>query len=291
MPPLPRPKAWFWIRRWLIVFGIVTFVPYFILIGALYFSQRGLQYFPTPLAERPSISGLAIQDVLIRTPDGEALQAWYEPAQPGKPTILFLHGNGGRLSQGKYRYARMHDAGAGWLALSYRGYGGSTGRPTEEGLFIDGLAAYDWLRAKGVPPKDIVLHGLSLGSGVATYIATERPSRALILEAPFTAAVDVAADLYWFIPVGWLMSDQYLSRERIKDVHVPVLIAHGTLDRVIPFSQGVKLYELANPPKVFVRMAGSDHSTLVRDGVYACYWKFLGLAYDTEDAAQVCMPL
>jgi uncharacterized protein len=136
-----------------------------------------------------------------------------------------------------------------------------------------------------------VLHGHSLGSGVATYIATQRPSRALILEAPFTAAVDVASDLYWFIPVGWLMSDQYLSRERIRDVHVPVLIAHGTLDRVIPYAQGVKLYELANAPKVFVRMAGSDHSTLTRDGIYDCYWKFLGLAYDAASAARVCTPL
>jgi uncharacterized protein len=179
-----------------------------------------------------SLAGLGIRDVRIKTPDGETLDAWFAPPAPGKPVILYLHGNGGRLSDARWRYIRMHAQGAGYLALSYRGYGNSTGRPTEEGL-----------------------------------------------------------EMYWFIPVSWLMSDHYASRSRIKDVHVPILIAHGENDSVVPFTQGVALYGLANAPKTFVRMRGSDHSTLTRDGVYHCYWKFLGLPYDADDAARICAPL
>jgi len=114
---------------------------------------------------------------------------------------------------------------------------------------------------------------------VATWLAARRPARALILESPFTAAVDVAAEGYPFFPVGWLMRDQFLNRERIGRVHIPLLIAHGDRDSVIPFEEGVKLYELANQPKVFVRMRGSDHSTMTRDGVYECYWEFLKLSH------------
>jgi fermentation-respiration switch protein FrsA (DUF1100 family) len=243
----------------------------------LYVEQRHMVFVNDPGAEAPDIPGLSITDVRVPTPDSQSLEAWYEPPQPGKPVVLFLHGNGSTLHMGRSRYAHMHEEGVGYLAIAYRGYSGSTGTPTEKGLFIDGLAGYDWLRAKGFADKDIVIHGHSLGTGVAVYVATKRPARALILEAPFTAAVDVAAHRYPYMPVAWLMKDRFLSRDLIKDVHMPVLIAHGTADRTIPFAEGKRLYELANPPKVFVAMPGSDHNTLVRDGLYDHIWPFLGL--------------
>ena len=192
--------------------------------------------------------------------------------------ILFLHGQGSTLELGKWRYIRMHKEGVGYLALAYRGFSGSTGTPTEQGLFTDGLAAYDWLKAKGFKDADIVIHGHSLGTGVATYVATQRPARALILEAPFTGAVDVAKERYPYMPVDLLMRDKFLNRARIRDVHMPLLIAHGTADTVVPFSEGRALFAMANAPKTFVTMPGSEHNTLTRDGVYAYYWKFLGLA-------------
>ncbi len=282
------------IRRLLQRVAILTagalLATYVAVLGALYIYQRDMQY-PVQRegaeATPADLPGFNIQDERIRAPDGETLQAWYAPAQPGKPTILFLHGNAGTLIGEKWRFLRMRNEGVGYLALSYRGYGLSTGSPSEDGLLIDGLAAYDWLRAHGIAANDIVIHGHSLGSGVGIYVATKRPARALILEAPFTAAVDVAAYHYWYMPVGLLMTDQFLSRERIKDVHIPVLIAHGDLDSVIPFEQGAQLFASANAPKEFVRMHLSDHSTLTRDGVYACYWRFLGLPYDVADT-HVC---
>ncbi len=276
-------KALAWARNCLLALVAVVIAIYAIGVGILYFDQRKILYAPTPGAETPDITGVPIRDVAIRTPDSQTLEGWYLAPQPGKPVFLFFHGQGGTLEMGKWRYIRMHKEGVGFLALAYRGYSGSTGSPTETGLFTDGLAGYDWLKTQGFRDQDIVIHGHSLGSGVATYVATQRPARALILEAPFTAASDVAAGRYPFVPVGLLMHDKFLSRERIKDVHMPVLVIHGDKDSVIPFAEGQRLFDLANEPKTFVRMHGSEHNTLTRDGAYAYYWRFLGMK--VEDGA------
>ncbi|HTN41495.1 MAG TPA: alpha/beta fold hydrolase [Asticcacaulis sp.] len=284
-----RETAFGWRILRLAGLGLVATVlaAWLMAVGYLYFEQRHLLFYPERETETLAIKGLALQDIRIHTPDGETLQALYEAPRPGQPVILFLHGQGGTLMMGKWRYIRMHKQGVGYLALAYRGYSGSTGTPSEKGLLIDGLAAYDWLRAKGFKDSDIVIHGHSLGTGVATYVATQRPARALVLEAPFTAASDVGAERYPFIPVSILMKDRFLSRERIRDVHMPVLIAHGDRDSVIPFQQGERLFSLANEPKVFIRMHGSEHNTLTRDGVYPYYWKFLGLPETDVDPAIV----
>lgn len=257
--------------------GLVV-VAYVGIVGVLYFGQRSLLYHNWhAVAETPHISGLPITDLRLPTSDGESLEAWYEAPAPGKPVFLFFHGQGGTLADGKWRYIRLHDKGVGFLALAYRGYSGSTGHPSEKGLLIDGLTAYDWLAAQGFKPSDIVITGHSLGTGVGVYVATQRPARALILEAPFTAASDVAQGRYPFAPAQWLMQDKFLSRERIKAVHMPVLIIHGDKDKTIPFIEGQQLFALANQPKTFVRMHGSNHSTLTRDGAYGYYWRFLGM--------------
>jgi fermentation-respiration switch protein FrsA (DUF1100 family) len=259
-------------------------------LAVIYADQRYLVYRNKAGAEAPGIPGLPITDVRIATPDGQRLEAWYEPPRPGRPVFLFLHGKGTNLAAGTSRYIRMHKEGVGYLALAYRGFSGSTGAPSEKGLLIDGLAAYDWLRAKGFADRDIVLHGHSLGTGVATYVATQRPARALILEAPFTSTTDVAQDRYPFVPAALLLRDRFANRSRIKDVHMPVLIVHGTADATIPFPEGQKLYGLANAPKVFVVMPGSGHNTLVCDGLYDHVWPFLGLAKVDADPAPALTP-
>ncbi len=285
----PRNMAFAW--RLLRIAGLgllgTCLAAWLLAVGYLYINQRNLLFFPEPETEALAIKGLPLQDIRIHTPDGETLQALYEAPKPGQPVILFLHGQSGTLMMGKWRYIRMHKQGVGYLALAYRGYSGSTGTPSEKGLLIDGLAAYDWLKAKGFRDSDIVIHGHSLGTGVATYVATQRPARALILEAPFTAASDVGAERYPLIPVSLLMKDKFLSRERIKNVHMPVLIAHGDRDSVIPFKEGERLFALANEPKVFIRMHGSEHNTLTRDGVYPYYWKFLNLPETDVDPTLV----
>lgn len=172
------------------------------------------------------------------------------------------------------RWQRMRQAGFGVLAISYRGYPGSTGSPTEAGLDLDARAAYDWLRTR-YAVRDIVIQGHSLGSGVAVKLATDVEARALLLEAPFTAAVDVAAERMPWLPVNLLMFDQFRSRDVIGRVRCPVLIVHGERDGVISVEQGQRLFDLAPRPKQFVRVANGNHNSLSRDGLYTYLTQFL----------------
>lgn len=264
-----------WTRFFLIALAVVGGL-YLLVVGTMFFMQRELLYYPTPAGGVPDPAGPSIQIVHIDTQDGERLNGWWLPPQDGKPTILFFGGNASALVEQAGRWRRIADQGVGFLAIGYRGYDGSTGNPTEAGLGEDARAAYDWLTIR-VSAEDVVIQGFSLGSGVAVRLASERRARALILEAPFTSTADVAARIYPWAPVRLLLLDQYRSRDRIDRIEMPLLILHGDADQVVPFSQGRALYDLAKAPKMLVRMEGSDHNTLVRDGGYSHIWRFLGL--------------
>lgn len=262
--------------KWFLITCIATVsICYALIVGYFYSQQTQLLFRNIQANEIPHFENLNLRDVRIRTNDNETLQAWFLAPKPNQPVFLFLHGNASTLAMGEWRYRRVQTEGAGILALAYRGFSGSTGAPSEQGLFTDGLAAYDWLIAQGYKAEDIVIHGHSLGTGVATYVATKRNARALLLESPFTAASDAASFHYPYIPIQLLMRDKFLNRVRITNVKMPIMIAHGDKDSVIPFSQGQQLYRLINGQKEFVTMHGSEHNTLVRDGVYAHYWKFI----------------
>ena len=263
--------------------GIVAV--YVIVLGAMFFMQRDLLYYPVAAGASPDPGGPSIQVVQIDTEDGERLVGWWLPAEADNPTILFFNGNAAGLAVQEGRWRRIADRGVGFLAIGYRGYDGSTGRPTEAGLHKDAEAAYEWL-ARRVEPSRIVIHGFSLGSGVAVRLASQRPARAVVLEAPYTSTVDVAAKAYPWAPVSLLMLDQYRSRDIIDRIDAPVLVIHGDADEVIPFEQGWALYRMARPPKAFVRMVGSNHSTLVRDGAYDHIWRFLDLPPGPPSAAE-----
>lgn len=248
------------------------------MLAGMFALQRHLIYSTGDTGNLAGSGTLAIpgsERLTIETPDGERLAAWYRAPRSGAPVFLFFHGKGGSLERKTGRWSRIEKQGAGILAISYRGYPGSTGTPSETGLVTDARAAYDWLRARH-PAPNIVIHGLSLGAGVAVQLAAQVEARALVLEAPFTALVDVAAERYPWLSVRWLMRDRFLSRELIGQVRMPLLIIHGDRDTVIPFHHSERLFARANDPKVFVRMAGSDHSTLPRDGLYDDIWRFLG---------------
>lgn len=274
------------IRRVALGAVVVAVLGYIGLCGYLFAVQRSYIYHPVaPGSAEPPADGPPIQPLTIRTADGERLVAWYLPAQTGRPTILFFNGNAAGLAVQEGRWRRIADQGVGFLAVAYRGYEGSTGTPTEAGLHEDANAAYRWLTRR-VPSDDIVIHGFSLGSGVATRLAAEHPARALILEAPYTSTADVAARTTPWAPVRWLMLDQYRSIDRIGAVDMPVLILHGDRDSVIPFEMGERLFEAAPRPRTFVRMVGSDHNTLTRDGAYDQIWHFLAIPAEETTAAE-----
>jgi fermentation-respiration switch protein FrsA (DUF1100 family) len=249
---------------------------YLAVVGAMFFAQRELQYRPDPRFTLPEVQGVPIQVVRLTTSDGERLVAWYLPPLGERPVILHLNGNAGALVTQDGRWRRIARAGVGFLAVAWRGYAGSSGHPTEAGLIRDAEAGYDFLASRYAPER-IVIHGYSLGSGVAVRLAAERPARALVLEAPYTSAMELAEREYPMLPVSFLMLDRFMSRDLIGQVHAPVLIVHGDHDSVIPFDMGQTLYRLANAPKRFVPMPGSDHNTLVRDGLYDHVWPFLGV--------------
>ena len=261
----------------------VVLLLYLALVAAVTLFQRQLMYHPDPALVAPPVAGLPIQDIRLTTADGERLVAWYLPPRSGKPLILYFDGNGGVLSRQTDRWRAIASAGAGFLAVGYRGYSGSSGHPTEAGLHEDARAAYAWVAAR-YPVSAIVIQGHSLGTGVAVRLAAERPTRALILESPFTSTVDVAERWMPILPVRLFIWDRFMSRDWISHVHYPVMVIHGDKDGVIDFSFGQRLFDLANLPKTFVRMPGGGHDDLVGRGLYDHIWVFLGVAPGTGSA-------
>jgi len=242
---------------------IIAALIYLALLVGIYLLQRHLQYHPSRNQLVPEAIGLTgLEVVNLATDPREKLIAWYSPPQSGKPTILFFHGNGGDISGRGERFAFYQQAGFGVMFLSYRGYGESTGSPSETGLVADAESAYDWLAAKGIPADRIVLVGESLGTGVAIQLASRRPVAALVLEAPFTSAVDVARLSYWWLPVSLLMKDQFHSLDLVPNLNVPFLVVHGTADGIVPFKMGERLYAAAREPKEFVAVSDGTHVSI-----------------------------
>lgn len=230
-----------------------------VLIG--YVVQRKLMYFPSPERVAPAAVGLAgVEERLIETPDGQRVVTWYGRAQPGQPTILYFHGNGGNLALRADRIRRYLDCGQGILMMSYRGYSGSTGKPTEAANVADARLAYDLLIAERVALRDIIVYGESLGTGVAVRIAAEKPVGGLILDSPFTSAVDVGARHYPFLPVGLLMQDRYEVLSYVAKIRAPLLVVHGERDQVVPFEMGKRVYAGANEPKKLAAFPLAGHN-------------------------------
>jgi fermentation-respiration switch protein FrsA (DUF1100 family) len=243
---------------------------YIALTAFVYVMQRKLQYFPNSTEVKAEEAGLTgVERLILPTPDGEKILVWYKAAPPGRPTILYFHGNGGGISGRADKLQFYAQSGFGFLAVSYRGYEGSSGSPSEAGFVTDAATAYNWLNTNGVKADSIFLVGESIGSGVAVQLAAQKPIRAMALEAPYANAVDVGAKIYWYLPVRFLMKDQFRSVEYIADVHAPLLIIHGNADRLIPFSQGQKLFQLANEPKQFEAVNHVGHEVIFQPATWA----------------------
>lgn len=249
--------------KWLIVFALVGYGG---LLALVYVFQRALMYFPDTRRTPPTAAGLPqAEEVVLTSSDGEKLIAWVVAPHGDKPVVLYFHGNGGALNLRAARLAWLVADGTGLVALSYRGYGGSTGRPDESGLMLDAAVAYEFAAARYAPAR-IVLWGKSLGTAVAVALAAEHQVGGLILEAPFTSAADVGAAFVPFVPVRWLIKDAFRSDRCIARVKAPILVLHGERDRVVPIRFGERLFALANEPKRFVRFPSGGHEGLEEYG-------------------------
>jgi len=254
---------------------IIALCAYIALTAVVYVAQRSLMYFPDTAHVLPAAAGLPeAEEVPLTAGDGVRIAAWHVPPRDGKPVILYFHGNGGALRFRVTRFRRLIADGIGLVALEYRGYGGSGGNPSEQGLIADAQAAYHFA-AGHYPPQQLVLWGESLGSGVAIALAADRPVGRVILEAPFTSAVALGARHYWYLPVRLLMKDQFRSDLRIGKVKAPLMIMHGVNDRVVPYAMGEQLFELANKPKHLARFLDGGHEDLDDNGGLDAVARFL----------------
>jgi len=236
---------------------------YLLALTALALGQRKALYFPYAEIVAPASVGLPRAETLhLRTDDGESLLGWFVAPAPGRPLILYFHGNANGLADRGDRFQALTASGDGLLAVEYRGYPGSTGSPSEAGLLSDGEATYLKALSLGVPAARIVVMGESLGTGIAVDIAARHQVGALVLDSPYSSIADVAASRYWMFPVRLLMRDQFRSDEKIGRVAAPVLMVHGTADATIPIRFAEKLFALAKAPKDFLPVEGAGHLAL-----------------------------
>jgi uncharacterized protein len=264
------------VLKWLVVLAAGGYLGGLLV---LFFVQRAF-IFPIPQTARtaPDAAGFPeAEEHVLTTADGEKVIIWHVLAEPGRAVVIYFPGNGDTLAGSAGRFRDITLGGTGLVALSYRGYAGSSGRPSEQGLLRDAAAAYAFAVMRYGADR-IVLWGFSLGSGVAVALAAEQPVGKLILEAPYTSIVDVAAAHFRFVPVRWLLRDPFRSDLRIARVNAPLLIVHGAQDATIPIVFGERLFALAHEPKQFVRFPEGGHNDLDNHGAIETVRHFIDAA-------------
>ncbi|MGH8443203.1 MAG: alpha/beta hydrolase [Nevskiaceae bacterium] len=233
------------------------------LCAVMFLLQDRMLFLPSipgrEIAETPAALGLPFEEITLTAEDGVRLHGWWVPAPDARRTLVHFHGNAGNISHRLELLQIFHGLGLNVLMFDYRGYGRSEGAPTEAGMYLDAEAAWSHLLARGVRPADIVLHGQSMGGAVAAHLAAQREPAALVLESAFTSAPDVAADIYWWLPVRLLARLRLDTRAALAQVRSPVLVIHSRDDEIIPFAHGQALHAAAPGRKTLVEIRG-DHN-------------------------------
>ncbi len=225
----------------------------------VYFYQRKLLYHP--FSAEITGEGLIhnFETINFKTSDNFVLKGWFHLKNSNKKTILFLHGNAGNLDNRIDKLNSLGSMDINFLIISWRGYSGNPGNPSEAGLYKDVLGGIKWLNEKGISNDQIILYGESLGTAITTEIAQNKNFAGIILEAPFTSMVDMGQKIYPIFPVKFLLKDKYESKNKIKNIKSPILIMHGEVDKIVPFRMGKKMFELANEPKFSYFSKYDDH--------------------------------
>ena len=264
----------------------------------LFVFQSNMVFYPETGREiiaTPEQIGLPYEDIHLKTSDGIDLHGWYIPAVRPRGTVLFLHGNAGNISHRLDSVQMFHRLGYSTLIFDYRGYGNSGGAPTEQGTYRDAEAAWRYLtEQRNIPSCRIVLFGESLGGAVGAWLAARQKTdaqksaaqkpAALVIASGFTSVPDLGQQLYPYLPVRWLARIRYDTRESLRSVAVPVLVAHSSQDDIIPFEHGQALFAAANPPKQFLELAGghNDGFIFMREAWIKALGDFLGEQMDTS---------
>lgn len=257
------------LRRAAIRLLIAAALIYLAIAGLLYTFQRRLiypgWYFGTA-AVTPDQSGY--RDVTVTTSDGVRGRLLYHPPQPGKPVILFFHGNGDSVLGSVIAMRQLVAAGYGAVLPEFRGFNGAPGIPDEQGLYRDARASRAWVTANGIAADRIVIIGYSLGTGVAAQTALEQPPRALILVAPYASIAHVAAARFWWLPANLLVSERFDTAAKIGRIACPILLIHGATDTTIPPENSAALKAL-RPDVDRVLFPGVGHEVVFRQPAQA----------------------
>tara|TARA_Y100001970_G_C14202691_1_gene842093 strand:+ start:628 stop:1428 length:801 start_codon:yes stop_codon:yes gene_type:complete len=235
-------------------------VAYIVIVVFVYFYQRNLLYHPSENNYQDTKIEFDYDEIFIKVDDEIKLKSWIIKKDFKKfKTLVLFHGNAGHLSNRIYKINELNKLNINILLISWRGFSGNKGSPTEKNLYQDAEAAIKWLNEQKIENKQIVLYGESLGSGVAVEIAKKNDFNGIILESPFTSIENSAKIYYPYLPVKLLLKDRYDSISKIKMINIPILIMHGKKDDVVPFAMGKELFEKANVPKYSYFTSEDDH--------------------------------
>jgi len=233
---------------------------YFLIILFVYFYQRNLLYHPSENNYLNDKINFNYEEIFIETDKNIKLKSWFIKKDLNKfKTILIFHGNAGNLFNRVYKLNELYKLDVNILLISWRGFSGNKGKPTEKNLYHDAAEAVKWLNNRGVISKNIILYGESLGTGVATELGKSNAFGGIILESPFTSIASAAKIYYPYLPVNIILKDRYDSIGKIKIITTPILIMHGKKDNIVPQKMGLELYEKANQPKFSYFPENDDH--------------------------------
>ena len=235
-------------------------VAYVVLIIFIYFYQRNLLYHPSENNYQNDKIQFNYDEVFIKVDEKIKLKSWLIKKDFKKlKTLVIFHGNAGHLSNRIYKLNELYKLDINILLISWRGFSGNKGSPTEQNLYKDAEATIKWLNEQEIKNNQIILYGESLGSGVAVEIGKKNNFNSIILESPFTSIENSAKIYYPYLPVKLLLKDKFNSISKITMINIPILIMHGKKDDVVPFSMGKQLFEKANSPKHSYFTSDDDH--------------------------------
>jgi len=240
-----------------LLLGLIT---YLIVLTYIYLFQRNLLYHPSVNGYQEDKINFDYKEIFIQNKEGIKLKAWlHEKDLINKKTIIFFHGNAGNLRNRNYKLNELSKFNVNFLIVAYRGFSGNQGKPSEQGLYEDATSTLDWLKIKGVREKNLILYGESLGTAVAIETAQNKNLAGIILESPFTSMIELAQKYYPVLPVKFLLKDKYETIKKLSNINSPLLVLHGKLDSIVPFSMGKKVFEKANEPKFKYFIDNDDH--------------------------------
>jgi fermentation-respiration switch protein FrsA (DUF1100 family) len=271
------PVPWTFILLLIVIFIAASVVFY------TWIENRFVFYPQSSFDLTPEELRLEYKDVYFNSGDGNSLHGWFFPLQTGGPVILFFHGNAGNISHRLENVRLLTERNLQVFIFDYRGYGKSTGNPSEKGIYVDGQAAYDYLVEKEhISPGNIVLFGRSLGGAVAIETALNRDARSIIVESAFASIKDMAKTTFPFNFLSSILPSHYDNLNKISEIGVPKLIMHGEEDEIVPFSMGKRLFEAAREPKFFYTIKGAGHNDTFTAGGEEYFENFVSFVNESK---------